>query len=319
MRLRLVALVLCATSAHAVASLSYFLQEVALIKPPPKLDDALRLLTDRGETTLRPLPQDLAAHPLLIPLTERADGAVTGLLRSPERSTLELVRTSPDSLQLEWLANSAELFVARQAEMDAFDADVASDGADAVPRSGTASLAGRIILRVGPFMGEYESLVNGHLASGATQSALIACERNQGCFGDWGRPFAFHARILSNLGRDEEARDVARHALTNPLCTLNDKLGAICALSNSCTGQLVERLEWRSKGKLTEDELRRSNGMDTRTPQEIALVRAACLLDLCVAAPSHYSYAAIRPQLGELYGEAGLSSLGALVNPDETI
>ena len=41
------------------------------------------------------------------------------------------VRTSPDSLQLEWLANSAELFVARQAEMDAFDADVASDGADA--------------------------------------------------------------------------------------------------------------------------------------------------------------------------------------------
>eukprot|EP00965_Chrysotila_dentata_P236811 6201546-Pleurochrysis_carterae.AAC.4 len=37
------------------------------------------------------------------------------------------------------------------------------------------------------------------------QAALITCERNQACFGKWARPFAFHARMLQQLDRDEEA------------------------------------------------------------------------------------------------------------------
>ena len=67
--------------------------------------------------------------------------------------------------------------------------------------------------------------------SGSEEAALITCERNQRCFEQWGRPFAFHARLLRSLDRSEEARDVARHALSLPLWTFTGyHVALVCAL-----------------------------------------------------------------------------------------
>ena len=56
------------------------------------------------------------------------------------------------------------------------------------------------------------------------QAALIACERSSQLLGAWGHPQGFHARMLHSLGREEEARDVARAALSLPLWTLSPVL-----------------------------------------------------------------------------------------------
>ena len=298
--------------------LDYFFSEIAQIKAPNQVQDLVRLLNEKGEHSVPQLPQSRQQHPLFIPLTQRHDGAITGLLRSVETQNLDIVLTKPDSLQFTWLASSAESFVKREEEIATYQAEVEA-ARDQEARTGTAALAGRIILRVGPCMTEYENLAEGHLFSGSTQSALIACERNQGCFGHWGRPFAFHARILDKLGRSEEARDVSRHALSNALCTLGDDVDEICSLAQTERPKLVDKLELWSEGKLTDEELRRSNGMDTRSPQETALKRAASLLDLCVAAPDRYSYDTTRRDVAERYLEAGYSSLSSYVDPDETI
>ena len=39
--------------------------------------------------------------------------------------------------------------------------------------------AGHVIVRVGPFMEEYEELARGHMGGGSSQAALITCERSQ--------------------------------------------------------------------------------------------------------------------------------------------
>ena len=93
----------------------------------------------------------------------------------------------------------------------------------------TGGLPGYLLTKVGPFVHEYEALANGHLERGAETSALVTCERTQVCFGAWGRPFAFHARMLSSLGRDEEARDkvcCAWRAHTAP--RLRERIRATC-------------------------------------------------------------------------------------------
>ena len=108
--------------------------------------------------------------------------------------------------------------------------------------------AGHVIVRVGPFMEEYEELARGHMGGGSSQAALITCERcalprvtappgpaqtatchrrYQSLYREWGRPFAYHARLLRSLDRREESRDVAAHALGLPLWSLGYGLGEV--------------------------------------------------------------------------------------------
>ena len=214
-----------------------YLDEVALTMAPAGMVPAAALLMRRGEELVEP-GSDRSLFPLLVPLTRSpADGEITGLLRWPGASgggtKLPLVRTR--GLQLELLAPCAEHFVARElvladvdesadvTDLEALEAFAAACGI-AYERGAAASapggLAGYLITKVGPFPQEYERLAAGHLAKGSEQAGLIACERSQQCFGAWGRPFIFHANRLSELGRDEEARDLARQALEMPLWTL---------------------------------------------------------------------------------------------------
>eukprot|EP00962_Isochrysis_galbana_P027902 scaffold8780_cov130-Isochrysis_galbana.AAC.13 len=208
-------------------------------------------------------------------------------------------------------------YVAREQELAEAEAEVAAGGANTPASKG--GVEGMVLMRVGPFMGEYERLAARHLDNGSEQSALIACERNQRCFEAWGRPFAFHARILRRLGRSEEARDVARHALSLPLWTLGDDIADVCDMAGSSKEALVEGLEVRATGGLTREQLQRENGMDTRTPREKALERASCLLDLATIDGCARTFGSVRPELAERYREAGMDAFATFVMPDETI
>ena len=312
-----------AVAASALAPLTsheYFLREVALTQPPAGLASLAAALVDAGGELVPPQPPDLSRFPLLVPLTQSADGAVTGLLRwatsGGTTSELPVVRADPDSRQLTWLAASAEKFLEREGELAEAAAEVAAGGAATPPSRG--GVEGRVIMKVGPFMAEYETLARGHVASGSSESALITCERNQRCFEQWGRPFAFHARLLRSLDRSEEARDVARHALSLPLWTLGDSLDEVCKIAGSSTEELAASLAIRARGELTPEQRARDNGMDTRTPREIALERAACLLDIATLPGSEKTWESVRPELAERYSEAGMSDFSAFVSPDET-
>ena len=74
----------------------------------------------------------------------------------------------------------------------------------------------------------------------------------------------------------------------------------------------------RARAALTPEQRARDNGMDTRTPREIALERAACLLDIATLPGSEKTWESVRPELAERYSEAGMSDFSAFVSPDET-
>ena len=81
-----------------------YLSEVALTMPPAALSSVVGLLVSRGEQVVEP-GRDASLHPLLVPLTQSADGCVTGLLRWPAGggggSKLPLVKTTSDGQVLQ--------------------------------------------------------------------------------------------------------------------------------------------------------------------------------------------------------------------------
>lgn len=320
--------VLMAIEPADVKALTYYLTEVACVKPPEELGGLVGLLVSRGEEVFTP-GSDASLHPLLVPLTRSTvDGEITGLLRWPGKTEqLPVVRTN--GTQLDLLALRTDQYVHREA--------ILADTNDAADKGDLATLAeqtckawdpeaaanapggldGLLLTRVGPFASSYERLALKHLASGSEQAALIACERSSQLLVAWGNPMGFHARMLQSLGREEEARDVARAALSLPLWTLSPMpLDEVIRLAQSTPEELASTKRLKADGKLTAEELRKNNGYDKRTPQEVAKERASFLLDLVIAQPEAYSYAACRQELAQLYTEAEEVPLAAFVCPE---
>jgi hypothetical protein len=200
--------------------------------------------------------------------------------------------------------------LARMAEAAGFP--YAAGSAAASP--GGAS--GYLITKVGPFLRDYQLLAQKHADSGSEEAALITCERTQSCFQAWGSAYAFHSRLLTGFGRHEEARDLAKQALSLPLWTLGgsyEELVQLCGISGTSLSKLTETLQDKAAGKLSPEELRTQNGMETRSSQQIAKDRASYLLDLVVAAPEQYSWESIRQELSSLYREAEMTSIASFV------
>ena len=165
-----------------------YLQDSALVMPPPALGAAVGFLLSNGEEVVAP-GKEATLHPLVIPLTRVAGGETTGLLRWPAAggggSKLPVVRTSADGRQVSLLANSAEQFVARAAAVA--DADGSADAAALAELSGhhghpyaagdatksAAGLPGYLITKVGPFESAYEDLANAHVAKGMNMTAAL--------------------------------------------------------------------------------------------------------------------------------------------------
>ena len=77
-----------------------------------------------------------------------------------------------------------------------------------------------VTTQIGKFPSSMEGLVKRHLDRGDEQSALITCDLYKSTFGEWGAPHVFISDLYGKLGRDEEARDAARHALQTPWSTI---------------------------------------------------------------------------------------------------
>ena len=61
-------------------------------------------------------------------------------------------------------------------------------------------------------------------------------------------------------------------------------------------------------------QLRAQNGMEKRSPQQIAKDRASYVLDLAVAAPEEYTWEGMRSELADLYEQADMKSIAAFVS-----
>jgi len=259
------------------------------------------------------------------------DGAVTGLLRWPGGggggSKMPVVRTTSSGRQLELLADCVEHYVARAAVQADADGDsdapalaaLASEATGFGYEAGAAGsspggVPGYLITKVGPFVDSYKQLALKHAGGGSEEAALITCERNQRAFQAWGHPYAFHSRLLERFNRNEEARDLARHAIGLPLWTLGDDLVELCALAQTSTDELAATLRDKADGKLTREQLAMQSGMEKRSSQQIAKDRASYLLDLVVAAPDEYSWEGVRNELASLYREADMTSIATFVS-----
>ena len=135
---------LMAIASADVRSLTYYLTEVACVKPPAELGGLVGLLVSRGEEVLAP-GSDTSLHPLLVPLTRSAvDGEVTGLLRWPGATEqLPVVRTN--GMQLDLLALRADQYIHREA--------VLADSAGSADSVDLATLAAEVCKAWDPEVG----------------------------------------------------------------------------------------------------------------------------------------------------------------------
>lgn len=166
-----------------------------------------------------------------------------------------------------------------------------------------------LIMKTGPFPEIYEGLVQFHKTKGDEQSALITCERAATTFPGWGRGHAFHANILRDMGRESEARDAARFALQIPLWTLGGH--DVVENMRQLAGYVEEESLPKIFKRLYEDK-REKEIEEGKQPAQVALDRAAYLLDLCVA-ERREDWESAKLGLADLYEEAGMSDFATFV------
>jgi hypothetical protein len=82
-----------------------------------------------------------------------------------------------------------------------------------------------LALRVGKFPDTMEALARRHIAKDDETSALITCDLYKGTFEGWGRPHWYLSQVYADMGREEEARDAARFAVTD--CEWSTMVGAV--------------------------------------------------------------------------------------------
>ncbi|PXF46020.1 hypothetical protein BWQ96_04195 [Gracilariopsis chorda] len=300
-----------------------YLTQVAKTSPPPYLDGLLHALS-ASSTRFTPPSIRTDLHPFLIPLVYDIESEVTtGLLRwptPPDEMDLPIVQSSPRDPSLKLIAPSAKSYVTRQLASADFAGNyevrnslrsacslaLAYQNGD-VDQSGVG-LERFLILKVGPFPDIYEGLVEFHKAKGDTQSALITCERSANAHPGWGRAHAFHANFLRELGREMEARDAARFCLQMPLWTI----GSVETLLDmaSLAGYEDSTSLCKIYKRLYEDD-RKQEIADGKAPQQVALDRAAYLLDVCFTDGSGWE--SIKEDLAALYDEADMPDFATFV------
>lgn len=305
-----------------------YLRDVAKVPAPTHLDGLLHVLTNiQGEKPMQPADRT-GLHPFFIPLTTATTSTgtrtMTGLLRwptPPEDMELPVVRARSDDLGLTLLASSSVCAVTRAlaaADFSGRAAEVAgirrATSLAMAYQDGEADKSGLglerfLIMRAGPFPGIYEDLVRFHRAKADEQSALITCERAATIFPGWGRAHAFHAAVLSEMGREKEAKDAARFALQMPLWTLGGR--DVVEDMRKLAGYIDEDSLPKIFKRLYEDK-REKEIAEGKQPQQVALDRAAYLLDLCVA-ERRDDWEAAKMGLAELYEEAGMYDFATFV------
>lgn len=300
-----------------------YIKKVANTSPPTYLDGLLYVLCT-GKAELTPPSNRINLHPFLIPLTIEPDSKViTGLLRwptPPGEMDLPVVQSVPGDPSLKLLSPSSKLHITRSIasadysgqyeERDAIRSacSLATSYQDGDVDASNLGLERFLISKGGPFPDIYEGFVDFHRAKGDLQSALVTCERAVETNPGWGRPHAFHAKFLRSIDRGMEARDAARFCLQMPLWTIGSKQAvrdmAILAgyEDPDSLGKIYQRLY--------KDE-RKHEIADGKAPEQVALDRAAYLLDTCMTHDTDWE--TIKENLAGLYEEAKMSDIATFV------
>jgi len=248
----------------------------------------MAVLETRGE---QPVTDCSGLCPLLEPLSRDA-GGTTALLHwptAPAGMPLPVVRQVGMSVRL--LAASTEQFLHRVAVLR--EAAGRDPGLDAIYVPGTQRASklpvqAYLLLKVGGLPEIYEALALRHEEKGDLKAAMVTLDRCAGLFPEWGRFHVLRAQIYVHQGRDEEARDAARGALSQPIWTLGAPLADVAALAGVT---------------LSPEHYRALEGP--------VLDRAAHLLD---AAFLEGDWGAVRQPLAALYREAGLDKVADFVS-----
>lgn len=315
-------------TAEHVKEIERYLRNIAKADSPPYLDAMVyTLLKQPGAEATTPSARH-NMHPFFIPVVKKENtNTVTGLLRwptPPEEFPLPVVTCSQNDPCLTLVSPSTKSFVTRAiAEADyagreAQRDDIRSSSVLAVGyQNGDVDKSGLGIERyltvhTEGFPDIYEGLAQFHLAKGDESSALITCERAARAQAGWGRAHAFHAEILKGLGRELEARDAARFSLQLPLWTI----GSVTRVRDMAVlaGYQEEESLRKIYRTLYEDK-REKEIAEGKPSAQVALDRAAWLLDVCVAEKEWggKGWEDIREQLAELYDEAGMNDLATFV------
>ncbi|GFR43075.1 hypothetical protein Agub_g4082 [Astrephomene gubernaculifera] len=336
-------------SAKAMTETAVFLEEIAVSQTPKRLQGLMRVLEARGGSSLSPADRR-GLHPLLVPLSAQGE-EVTCLLRWPEPSqyknmTLPVVRMTRGSVGVTLVARSVDEYLHRLlAEEDVVATAVAASGAAAPERplaaaagpdaeglfrsgdvaasrpaaggSGSASqgLAMYLIRKAGMFPDVCEGLATAHMARTDPTSAMVAAEwyMRSGHFPGWARPYEFAAELFTQLGRHEEARDMARASLRLPWWTLRApfaQVSATAVLPHSA--ERVMYLLSEEAAAAASANVNQFSHREPKTAKQLALERANSLMNRVVAGDLE-SYDSIREQLAETYREAGLSDVANFI------
>ena len=284
-------------------SLRAAIEEAGLVAPP-RLAALALWSAELGHQNMRPSERG-AHHPLLIPFA-RGPGGVIGLLRwatPPDSHPIPVVREDANGLHL--VAPSVDQLLhtelaTRDAEGAPLDDLLEASNADStLYERGMVELVGHglnayLILSVGAAPSFYEQLALRHLDREDGAAALVTADRGCTAALGWGRPLAFRARLLADLGRMDEARDAARLSLLEPTWTLGGPVTEVALLAG-----------WRPP--ITSRSWRLLADNDDKS----VLDRAAHLMDAVHVEGG--DWAAVRPQLADWYDEGGLATLAAFV------
>ena len=313
-------------SAHAA-----YVRDAANGKAPAELEALVRVLEARGCELVRPNARR-GLHPLVMPLaatTTRGEGGedeeeVYGLMMTEEsggESVMPVVRVR-GGVHAALVGKSASEFVHRaiveeEARSDEERTTVAA-AAGAVGVSlhnhGAFTTSGKefdvyVTTQIGKFPSSMEGLVKRHLDRGDEQSALITCDLYKSTFGEWGAPHVFISDLYGKLGRDEEARDAARHALQTPWSTIG---------GSEAIERMIRVAGWQGKNVAEIKEVLESRRGPSaaafdgpKSEKQLAREESELLLDQLAA--GEIEAATVNQRLAECYMNAGKPTLAKFI------
>lgn len=271
---------------------------------PPWLSELRAFLAATGAEVFDGTPR-ADDHPLFMPLADDG-GTRLGLLVWPTPDAQAGVPVvAQRGRRLELVAGSAhELLLQRAASLDRDGRldDAPERAAGGAYTVGTLAMTGLdlrtwTILRAGGSMEAYGSLIDRHLKRSDPVAALVAADRAVERAAGWAEPHVWRWRILSAIGRNEEARDAAVAALGLPVWTMRGDFAEVARAAG-----WVDPIDAGPFERLANDP--------NRPPAD----RAAWWMDhgaVDVQDPSAWS--AYRSRIAPLYVDAGLAPIGAWV------
>lgn len=181
-----------------------------------------------------------------------------------------------------------------------------------------------ILLRVGAFPDLYQEMASQHSKRGDEPSSLIAAEASNGKFTGFASTFKFYAELLSSFpNREDEARDAARVCLRMPIPSIGmdtkdiirvSQLAGLCS-ENDDVGTAVGNMEEMYE-KIKKHEEEDEQGKANMTPEQMAIEDANQILDKMAFTPDdERDWSSVRPQISEIYTNAGLEDMADFVYP----